>query len=253
MTLRYGTEFARVQFPWHLMQGGLTLLYLAYPLIERQRQTNSFLTAHAACVSTPQGGILILGKEGAGKSSVAISLCRNHDAKLVANDLTVIGLRDGRIISDGGTKFLFLRQESVKRNMPDLLPFFPETSKDTWLHKIRIAPNQVGITCETGSVPIKWIYQVHIDGDQQHVFHCPDVGLVTRLYLNENFSRYIRSTCNAVLSGDNYNFLGYIPSLDTPEFYSFRVRLIERILDELTYLSGPLSQVTDFIVSHLES
>lgn len=231
------------------MRDGETVLYLSYPLIEMQRQQQRSLTAHAACVDLNGNAVLLLGKEGAGKTTLALELCLQHGASLIANDLTVIGLEQGWLMALGGTKFFFLRYESIRRNLPELLPCFTGQSADPWLCKTKVKPADLGISTQKNPVLIRQAYMVHVDETQKEVFDDKADSLVTRLYLNENFSRYIRSTCTVMLGGKDRDFLGYIPSLDTERLYEMRKGLISAMLYQanLRYVSGPLKAVAEYI------
>lgn len=248
-TLDLSESGAVVRYPWSLMRMGESLLYTAYPLMEVQRQRQGDLTAHSACVVLDQDAILLMGKEGSGKTTVAIDLCQRHSAKVIANDLCVIGEREGSILVRGGTKFFFLRRESIARSLPQLMAFFPgDRKKDSWLDKTMVNHLDLGIIAHNGSATVKRAYMLHVDETKNELNILPSDSLVTRLYLNENFSRYIRSTCTVMTGGANYEFLGYIPSLDCEQFFEMRKRLISTIISTgLQYVSGPVRLVADYI------
>lgn len=246
-TLVYLEKEVHVEYPWSKMCNGNTLMYLAYPFIELQRQVRGYVTAHSAAVTINGKGILLLGKIGAGKTTLSIDLCRRYGAELIGNDITVVGLRSGRVFLENGSRFLFLRQESVRRNLPDLLSFFPKETDDAWLSKIRIDPEEIGIKIRIGSTQAQKICIVHVDENLPSVYAKRDASLVTKLFLNENFSRYIRATCLAMLGGEELDFLGYVPSYDRIELFEFRKKLISAIIRRIEYISGPLKAVADYI------
>ena len=131
-TLNYGANVVRLRYPWSLMREGETILYLAYPYHEYQRQQRGALTCHAAAFAIDDNaGYLILGKEGAGKTSTVIALCRDRQKRLIANDLCLLGKNEHGASLLGGTKFFFVRRESMMRNLPELLDFFPPASRPT--------------------------------------------------------------------------------------------------------------------------
>src|SRR5699024_12392331 len=133
-----------------------------------------------------------------------IELCRKYNAKLIGNDLCVIDynyLNDLRLL--GGTKYIFLRYESIKRNIPELIKKFDmqENDKkiDTWTFKKKIFPKDLGIQVQKNEVRIDSIFIVHID--QEKDFFCKETNsLADILYINENFSRYIRNTCTTMIN-----------------------------------------------------
>ncbi|MFA6228286.1 MAG: hypothetical protein WC668_03845 [Patescibacteria group bacterium] len=249
----------RISLPWRLTRNGETLMYLAYAMIERQHQINHMLTAHAAsvCGPTDQSGILLLGKEGSGKSLTALKLCRDYGYRLGANDLAILCWHRSQVFVEAGTEFFFLRQESVRRNLPDLAVQIPwQETADSWLSKTKIKPEDLGIErfFKDNNRPyrIAKAYLMHVDETKTKVVVSPAPSLTTMLYLNENFSRYIRNTCTTLLGGSNYEMLGYIPSFDQPEFYDFRRRLIACLVNslEIRHISGPLQGVAEYIATH---
>jgi len=245
---RYGVELTA---PWELMRNGETVLYSAYPLVEVQHQENGLLTTHAAAVSLDGKGIMVLGKIGAGKTSTVLDLCRRFGAKLIANDLCIFGGEGGKYRIVGGTKFIHLRLESARRNLPDLTSRFPQDQGiDSWSNKIFLDHISLGIELQYDVVNLDRVFLVHVDQEQEGlVVHRQD-NLVLRLMLNEKFSSYIRATNTTLLGGPNYDLLGYIPSMDRPEFFQRRSELIKHLLHNLgvVYVSGKLEEIARTIV-----
>lgn len=225
------------------------LLYLAYPLIEKQNSIKHKLTCHAAAVKINEKSVLLLGKEGAGKTSLALYLCRKYNAELIANDLCIVNYNNiNEPVVEGGTKFLYLRYESIKRNYPELLgTVFKESNKDTWINKRKVDPELLGVCATSQSSIIKEIFLIHIDSSQKDIYVNDANNLTNKLYVNENFSRYIRNTCTAsIINGD---IMGYIPSLDNKEFFSQRKEFINQIFNKnnVKYISGNLKDVGKYI------
>lgn len=251
--LQYKEKKTIIKYPIEEMADGLTVLFMAYPLLEVNRRKKKNLTCHCAGVSINGKGILILGKEGSGKTTLAIELCRKYNAKLIGNDLCVIdynNLNNLKLL--GGTKYIFLRYESIKRNIPDLLKKFDlqdnDKKIDTWTFKKKVFPEDIEIQVQKDEVDIDSIFIVHID--QEKEFFCKDANsLANILYLNENFSRYIRNTCTAMLK-DN-NIINYIPSLDNKEFFDERSELINYLFNnkKIKYLSGSIEDVSNYIIN----
>lgn len=73
--IEYHEERIIIHFDFCLIGNPINLIYLAYPLIEQYRRQKKQLTCHAASISLDDKGILILGKEGSGKTSIALNLC----------------------------------------------------------------------------------------------------------------------------------------------------------------------------------
>lgn len=235
------------------MGDGLTILFMAYPLLEVNRREKRRLTCHCAGVSINGKGILILGKEGAGKTTLAIELCRKYNAKLIGNDLCVIDynfLNNLKLL--GGTKYIFLRYESIKRNIPELLKKFDlqkdDKKIDTWTLKKKFFPEDLGMQVEKSEVIIDSIFIVHID-QEKNFYHKETNSLTDILHINENFSRYIRNTCTTMINSNN--IIDYIPSLDSKEFYIQRKELINYLFNnkKIKYLSGNIEDVSKYIIN----
>jgi hypothetical protein len=252
VVIKYLPKTAVIRAPWHSIQEGETLLYAAFPFVELQRQQHGFVTVHSAAVSINSRAILILGKEGSGKTITALGLCRTCGAQLIGNDLVIIGSRNqqDKLVAYGGTRFLSLRYESISRNMPDLLHLFPERNEDPWLRKVIVHPLRASIGLCLEETPLCGTFLVHVDETKDGLFIKSADSLVTRLYLNENFSRYIRGTCIALL-GENLQYLGYVPSFDSETLFAKRTKLMDRLITEysMKFVSGPLEKVVKYIAS----
>jgi len=247
--LIYFEHEAHIFYPWNMMCNGQTVIFASYPFFEVQRQAQGYVTAHSAAVEVNGKSVLLLGKIGAGKSSIAIDLCQRYQGLLIGNDLTIVGLEDEGITLKGGTKFFFLRYESMRRNLPELLRFFPDDPEDTWTCKVKILPAQLGTGIKQGNSLVDQIYLVHVDENAKSLVVRKDNSLVTKLFLNENFTRYIRATCLTMLGGEQLDMIGFIPCFDKLEFYHLRKQLIEAVLSKIYYIAGPLHLVTDYIVN----
>ncbi|MGB0343474.1 MAG: HPr kinase/phosphorylase [Parvibaculales bacterium] len=54
------------------------------------------IRCHASAIALPQGGVLLLGDSGSGKSSLAYRLLRHYGGQLVGDDYVDIALTKGR-------------------------------------------------------------------------------------------------------------------------------------------------------------
>lgn len=250
--LDYKNNKLIIQYPIAEMDNGIAILFMLYPLLELNRRNNKNLTCHAAAISINGKGIVLLGKEGAGKTTLAIELCKKYDAKIIGNDLCVIDyskLDNLKIL--GGTQYFFLRYESIKRNMPQLLEKFKisniENDIDSWLLKKKFYPKELNIRIEENVVNIDKFYIVHID-QEKNFLHKDARTLSNLLYLNENFSRYIRNTCTTMINKDK--LINYIPSMDNEKFSTERNELINYLFDnkKIEYVSGNIKSVSDYIL-----
>jgi hypothetical protein len=225
-----------------------SIVYIGYILMEKQRAEKFMATIHSACVEKDNSAILLLGRTGSGKTTLSLDLCINYDYSLIGNDRNVVGLDSNeRFIAFDGTKFLFLRYESIRRNLPELLPLFPEKKLDSWLRKTKVLPNELGIK-NSNNTPILKSYIIHIDNNQKKLYSSFGDTPANRLYLNELLSMYIRGMYTT-FSDKNFHAIGYVPSFDSEEYYKKRAELIETIFQktELEYVSGRIKNVSEYI------
>ena len=61
-------------------------------------------SAHAACVGTDAGYVLLFGHSGDGKTTVSLRLVREHGYRLYAGNKTVVEFADGAVAAVAGTK-----------------------------------------------------------------------------------------------------------------------------------------------------
>lgn len=238
-----------VSYPRSEMRRGELLFSLAYPLLESQLQAGGHLTCHAACVQVEDQGILLLGPNGSGKTSVVLDLCKNYGGRLVGNNTCIIGLNNQTLETVKGTKPITLRQASVLQNMPDLNYLFPEKSGDPWTEKVSVKPEDIGIDTVAEPVVVNSAYLLHVDNTLLDLYQSRANKLDDKLYLYDNFSRIIRLTGLTPLVGSDYQFASYLPSLDTEDYYNQRVSIINFLQEvvSLSRLSGSLERVTNFI------
>lgn len=235
-----------------------SIIYPGYMLIENKRLLTKEVTCHSACITKDNKAILFLGRTGSGKTCLTLNMCINNDFNLIANDSSILKYNDGKIYVTGGTKFVFLRYESIKRNLPFLLDVFNNRDTDmnyklsnnidTWRKKVRVLPYEIGVTVANSEVEIVKVYMVHIDENQKVLYNNLDNSLVSKLFLNEVLSENIRGV-KTTFFDKNYNPSLYIPSMDTKDHYNLRQEIIASLLNdcEMEYISGNINAVSEKI------
>ena len=77
-------------------------------------QQRGVATLHAAAVRTPSGAVLLLGRSGSGKSSLAAALVERGHA-LLADDVTGLMLRDGQVVALPSFASMRLWKQTLRR------------------------------------------------------------------------------------------------------------------------------------------
>lgn len=226
-----------------------SIIRIGLVLLEKALGEKKKLILHSACVSYNDSAILLLGRSGSGKTSLALNLCDNYGYKLMSNDRTIIGINDeNKICCFEGTKYFTLRYSSIFKNCPKYLRYFEDSTIDPWLNKKVVSLEQIGIAAESRVLEVQKSFLLHIDNDQELLYNMSGNNLTNRLFLNEFFQMGIRGMYSTFLDKD-FNYIGYMPSLDNEELYSFRVQMMNSLLqdDFLEYISGNLSDVSNYV------
>jgi len=230
-----------------------TLPYFIHYVLERERAKKSKATIHAAAVSKNGKGVLILGKQGSGKTSITLELCRKYGYSLVGNDLILTGLQKDTGYLYGGTKIFRVRATTIKDYNKDLEKFFKPGSNDEWTQVAIIRPGEIQVMAEKSVVPIQAIYYVHLY-PPNHNFLAKEVDkLFSRVYLYQIFSEYIRGSAIIPLVGKDLRFSDYVPPFDTRDGFAKRIKFINWIIDNKNYkyIAGELADICSFIDRNL--
>lgn len=232
---------------------GTNLLFLSYLLLETQLQRLGFITLHGAAIERDGRAVVLLGHSGAGKTSSAVTLCRDFGCRLIGNDLVIVGgLMEVWAIS--GTTHLRLRCSSVRRCLPELAHLFDKDTPDAWRAKKDVTPEDVGITVSRrGATDVVAVIFVHVDdGYGQCVVTHGDTW-IHRGNLYENALRHIRATATPWLTGKDQRFGPFVPSLDDASVHATRTATLDRLLQRSYYVAGRQRDVAACVNDLLET
>jgi gluconate kinase len=250
--INWGTNHVSVKASWGAMNFGKNFMFLALPILEKEKQAKGMITTHAASCSLRNNGIFLLGKEGSGKTSIVYKLCKNYNAKLIGNDITLIQNATNGVTLNNGTKFFFLRKKSVAKSMPELTGLFKSDCVDPWLDKIQVDANKINIQTENYNVPLSRAFYIHVDETQEDLIVQLANTLANNLHMNENFSRYIKGSCIALFD-NNMMPWGHIASYDNDVFAKNRIELIQKLHSQymLSYISGKSDEIAYYIANQI--
>lgn len=224
------------------------ILYAGMPFFERQFAEKSMFTCHSACIVKNGKGVLFLGDAGAGKTSLALRMCLNHNYKLLSNDQTVIGLEKGNLFAFKGTQFINFRKVSVDKNLPEFSYLFDNRSVDAWASKITVLAEDVGIQTTNEKALLKNIYFVKcLDIESFKNKSAVTFGNQFKLY--QNLSMHIRGVAASIHDKNGFQ-IGYNRSLETKITDKNKNEVIKKI-NELEHFSLLTGSIND-IIKHIE-
>ena len=222
------------------------ILYMGYHFLEKQFGEQGLASCHSACVEKDDSATLLIGEAGSGKTSLALNLCQNDNFSLISNDLTLIGLESNTLKAFGGTKFINLRRDSVKENMPSLNHLFQ--NEEGWSEKVNVLAKEIGLKETTTKKEIKNIITIHTDNRLDNITIKKGDTWRNNFLLYQNLTSHIRG--HAATFIDNLGHpIAYIPSFDTEQTYNKRMDIINYINNSPNYyyISGNLKDNLNFI------
>lgn len=248
----YDNNNIYVNYPLEEIGDGHGLLYIAGPLFEKQRQLMHNLTCHAACISKDEKGILLLGSKGSGKTTMTLKMLLN-EYSLVSNDICIIDYSNhNNILALGGSKFLNIRRSVIDERVPELKE---KIENENYLNKTNIVahPKELHFKLERYPVKIIAAYILYVDDKIQDNILESGNDLATKLYLSEDFSRYIRGVSNHFVNSKTGLIDGYIPSLDDSDLYREREMFINDFVNQPYFgkLSGNPNDVEKRLIKQL--
>lgn len=193
------------------------LAFLTYALLERDRQLSGMATIHAsAAVTQENGGILILGDKGSGKTNTLLALLK-QGCRPAGDDLLVLRL------AGGGVKLLPGKRIATIRGLRTRKTSFYEDKQEVKFD------NSDFLDRET---PIALVARVNIHSGASSAYVKKMRGDVTKeiLRLHENVGRYISGLATPFIMRKKDAF-GRVLHLDNDQTALFRSKLISRVLD----------------------
>ena len=223
------------------------ILFMGTKYLEKQHLKNSMVTCHSACVEKNGKALLIVGESGSGKTSLAINLCLKKGYSLVSNDMSLIGIENDELFVYWGTKFINLRLESVRSNMPELLELFRDKKLDAWLTKIKVMPKDIGIFQSNGIFPINKVIYIHIDSRENLYISKGDTWR-NNFLMYQNISSHITNQASSFVDKNGHN-IGYVPSFDSYSAYYERTKIIELINERCYNVTGSIDECVNLLSS----
>lgn len=210
------TDTLHLSGPTRNFGRGTTLVYLAEylaacTLVERK---GIFLT-HAAATYNPEtnSSQILLGEKGAGKTTLAIRVCKEGGHQIIGNDQVYIGIDTNNVRTSGGSTWFNIRRTAIASD--DYLRQIIATrdnnrEKPAWNDKIKLTPEQMGIARKVGQTVVGHIFHIRIDHTQDTLHAAPWSGVQQNLILHERLGRHISGQATP-LQDDAGKYLGSLP------------------------------------------
>lgn len=112
------------------------LSYLVLYVIQVCMQRRGLYYVHCAAVDIGGSGILLLGDSGAGKTTAALSACKDFGARIIGDDSAIIGEENQMAVTLAGNSTIFCREryseafsyDNMNKNYYMSVPRFTESS-----------------------------------------------------------------------------------------------------------------------------
>lgn len=236
---------------------GTSLVYLAEylaacTLAERQ---GDFLT-HAAATYDPETdrSQILFGEKGAGKTTLAIRVCKEGGHQIIGNDQVYIGSDESGIHTTSGNGWFNVRRTAIDSDdylKRIITPEDVDERKPAWNDKIRLTPGRLGITHKIGRAIVGSIFHVRIDHTQKTLHAAPWGGVQQNLIIHERLGRHISGQATP-LQDDMGNYLGSLPLIRHEATMKRRDELVKRIstlgITEIFAPDG--TSATNYILEH---
>lgn len=251
------------RLPWGRIAHSTLIAMLLLLLAVRQQQRDGRFLLHASAVSKDGRALVIVGPSEAGKTTVAIDLCRRFGFALVGNDRIRLGLKRGVPVVLAGDRILNLRKTSLARYDTALANrFFPKkVGIADRGHKRRVSPRELGISENAGAAEIVGLCFVQLHDNQEALtrtdwnLHGPEnvVAFLGRIELQRQITGYIRGGEIAPFTSDLGMLDVMVPNLDDRHLNANRLALIGALNQRWqTSLQGGLDDVARCLADEFE-
>lgn len=219
--------------PWSKVQHGESLKTLIMASAQWVLQNNGVFMLHASCVAKDNKALLLFGTSGAGKTSLAIKLCRKYGFSFISNGSTLIKVVNNNVIVLGTVKKgIKLRYSSYSRMDIDhaniLFAVDRNKKSNDFDCKKHVSPETMGI--HEASMPVE-VYKLYTVKLQQHPVSVVNLDTYRmRLTLHQDLSRFIRGSSTYLIYGENLNDTTWFPNMDTEVIYENRRNMIEALV-----------------------
>jgi uncharacterized protein (TIGR00661 family) len=215
----------------HLFYGAARLAWL----------NDDILPIHAACVGTEEGGILLVGHPGVGKSSITLHAALNRNLNVFSGDKTLIKIDEhGNMWAIGGTTISTIRTSDFTR-WPILQDYPGIKTHDRFSFEFK--PEQM---IKTSKLAIKKIVLVQLnDGVDKHE-RLTEISALHTLY------PYFVDTerADVILSKGKAMFSGTISDVRRQALITQLTNSLEKV--PTFNIIGSLDKVTDQIVELIQ-
>jgi hypothetical protein len=246
--------------PWAEVRSSTLIPVWLHLLAELVRQRRGEYLLHASAVERDGDAIVLVGEEGAGKTTCALDLCRQHGFRLYANNRLKIALVDGQLRLLKGDAVFRLRYSSVRKYDEQLAERFFGSGpgeQPAWECKLEVEPGVLGIEVASPTPRVAALVMIRLDAES-------GAGVVRRVesdsrshdafealaHLSHAMSVLIRgASVVPLLNGQGFREI-FVPCLDRPEFVQRRVALLRALFatGAVLRIRAPLDRSVEEIV-----
>lgn len=227
------------------------ITYILLEMFENSLSKNNKYLVHSSSLKyCDDKSILLLGDANAGKSSLAYSLMKDYNMKLISNDHTLIGFENKKLYAYEGTKLLEMRNGVILEKFPHLLSKI-DIKKDENIWKKKTIINEYidnSLISKNDFSHITDVFQISLTNGGDSFIQTKD-SYDQRLILYQRICDELKGNYNLIL-GFDYP----MPSLESFEILNYINNSIKDALNEtqVHIASGPVKKLTKEMVKKLE-
>lgn len=238
-------------FPWEEAIHNDNFECILLLIFLRKLYISKIAALHASGVVFNGKAIIFLGPKESGKTSVALNLCKQYNAKLLCNDyINIMEYGDGMVAFGGdGMQSISFRSHALQKIEPALFERYFDYGE--YGRRQRIRTSELNIQTEQKRIEIKKIIFIGL-GQSEMLSVDNKITTKTMVDLYANMTELIKGV-SMVLFNHKEDLGLYIPEVFTSVMHQNVHEMIQKLCQSRSVMSirGNMDEITQYITNEL--